>query len=90
MNLHQKKINMLLYTYKNKNDYINLLKNYYELNFKNKFIMYLFIILDINEKNNEKSNYEIILFNFIINTFFEKKNRENYFDNLNIKYITKK
>jgi hypothetical protein len=90
INLYKKEINMLLYTYKNKNDCINLLKNYDELNFKNKFIMYLFIILDIHEKNNEKLNYEIILFNFIINTFFEKKNRENYFDNLNIKYITKK
>lgn len=90
INLHKKKINMLLYTYKNKNNHINLLKNYDELNFKNKFIMYLFIILDINEKNNEQLNYEIILFNFIINTFFEKRNRENYFDNLNIKYITKK
>ncbi|CAB3976395.1 hypothetical protein [Candidatus Azoamicus ciliaticola] len=90
INLHKKKINMLLYAYKNKNNHVNLLKKYDELNFKNKFIMYLFIILDINEKNNEQLNYEIILFNFIINTFFEKRNRGNYFDNLNIKYITKK
>lgn len=88
INLHKQNLNTFLYTYKNNN--INLLKNYDKLNFKNKFIMYLFIILDINEKNNDQLKLEIILFNFIINTFFKIKNRENYFDNLNIKYITKK
>ena len=88
INLHKQNLNTFLYTYKNNN--INSLKNYDKLNFKNKFIMYLFIILDLNEKNNDQLKLEIILFNFIINTFFKRKNRENYFDNLDIKYIAKK
>lgn len=89
-NLNKKKINISLYTYKNTKEYIILLKNYNKNNNENKFIMYLFIILDINTKNNISLNSELILFNFMIDKFFEKNYRNNNFDKFNIKYFAKK
>lgn len=89
-NLNKKKINISLYTYRNTKEHIILLKNYNKNNNDNKFILYLFIILDINTKNNITLNSELILFNFMIDKFFEKNYRNNNFDKFNIKYFTKK
>ncbi len=90
LNLYKKKYEISLYTYKKSIDYNNLLKNY-RLFKKNKtIILYLLIILDINIKFNNLFISEIILLNFIINFFFKKKIKENNFDKLDLKYITKR
>lgn len=88
--LYKKKYNMTLFLYRNTEEYTFLLKNYSFLKKNNNFILFFLIILDINIKNNNTEALELILFNFIIKTFFEKKLREDNFDKFNIKYITKK
>lgn len=89
-NLHNKKFNTSLNEYKKINEYTNLLESYTKLKIENNFILYLFVILDINTKNGTTSNSELILFNFMIDNFFEKNFRNKNFDKFNIKYITKK
>ncbi|HIH2762896.1 MAG TPA: hypothetical protein ACYCDA_00980 [Candidatus Azoamicus sp.] len=89
-NLYKKKINTSLNIYKNIHEYTSLLENYQKLKTENNFILYLFVILDINTKNGTISNSELILFNFMIDNFFEKNFRNENFDKFNIKYITEK
>lgn len=90
LNLYRNDYEISLYTYKKSINYTNLLKNYNSFKKNKEIILYLLIILDLNIKYNNLFLLNLILFNFIMNMFFEKKNKDNNFDKFNIKYITKK